>query len=159
MRMGSGVQSSAERKASHGALLAELQAAHANLQKAIDELAKLTEGPVPTKAELVDTRWRVSRASLSRRSLWARIQMTLSAGKHHQDVLRRLQEMDIALLRASTDHVGKWSPEAVLSDWTGYCLASANMRTQMKAAIGVEKQLLYPLLDQLDSPGSLPGDH
>jgi hypothetical protein len=133
-------------------LLIELETAHSRLTEAIGQLEKLTDGPVPHRSELVDTRWQVSSASLSRRLLWGRIIMSLSgpAGPNDKAALRRLQEIDIELLRTSTKHVCAWTPEAVLKDWGGYRNASKAMLIKMKEAVRAEEEILYPILNRLD---------
>jgi hypothetical protein len=133
-------------------LLTELESAHSRLIEAIGQLEKLTGGRVPRRSELVEIRWQVSSASLSRRLLWGRILMSLSgsAGSQYETVLRRLQEIDIELLRTSTKHVCAWTPEAVLKDWTGYRKASKAMLIKMKEAVRAEEEMLYPILNKLD---------
>lgn len=134
--------------------LDELKEAHQSLLSAIDELAQLTRGPVPGKGELATTRWRVSAASLSRRLIWGRIHSMLARRVTDLKVdldLRHLQETDMNLMRVSTKHVGKWSLDAIIDDWTGYCRASEAMRRKMTDAISEEKRILYPILSELDS--------
>lgn len=131
--------------------LSELRDTHAKLLVAIEELARLTVGPPPQKHLLVNTRWRLSSASLARRLLWGRIQAFLSRhpDQDFEDDLRLLQQRDIELLRASTQHVTRWTTDAVLADWQGYCRASDEMRQKMIDAIMREKQLLYSVLSNL----------
>lgn len=131
--------------------LSELRDTHAKLLIAIGDLARLTAGPPPQKHALVDTRWRLSSASLARRLLWGRIHAFLSRDpiQDCDDDLRNLQQRDIELLRASTQHVTRWTTDEVLADWQGYCEASDAMRQKMIDAIMHEKQLLYPILSRL----------
>jgi hypothetical protein len=132
-------------------LLDSLKKAHANLLSAIEELAKLTRGPAPDKGRLVAIRWNVSDASLIRRLLWGRIHAYL-ANFPDPDLerdLRRLQGIDIALIRMSAKHVAAWPAEVVLEDWAGYNRASKLMRATMTDAISEEKRLLYPILEAI----------
>jgi hypothetical protein len=133
--------------------LNELQDAHSTLLSAIEELAKLTSGPLPDGQLITDVRWRVSQASLVRRLLWGRILAYLSehGGDDIESELLDLQAADMHLIRASTEHVGKWTADAVMADWPSYCRASGVMRGKMIEAIGREKQLLYPILTALES--------
>jgi hypothetical protein len=136
------------------ALLAELQSAHAELADALAELERACGRPVPDEAAFTEIRWRLSGASLTRRMLWAKILgFLVPLVTHGEDQaaaadLRRLQEEDIALLKASTAHVGRWSAEAALGDWPAYCEASRIMRGKMRAAMEGEKELLYPMLEK-----------
>lgn len=131
--------------------LAELNDAHARVLAAIGKLEQLTLGPVPAKDILVNVRWRLSSASLARRLLWGRIHAFLSqqAAQRYEDDLRQLQQADIELLRASSQHVAKWTTEAILADWPGYRVASKRMRRKMIEGIAGEKRLLYPILSSL----------
>jgi hypothetical protein len=140
------------RQPNSGALLAELKRAHEDLLRAIEELAELTAGPAPPKGDLVNIRWKVSSASLSRRLLWGRILMSLTGcvGPTEQQKLRKLQDMDIELLRKSTKHVGAWTSEAILEDWPGYCRDSRDMRAKMIEAITLEQETLFPILHELN---------
>lgn len=128
--------------------LERLKEAHSHLTQAIDALEKLTRGPVPTRERLVETRYKLSKASLERRLLWGRIHAYLArrAGRGAESDLRKLQQSDIALLRAAASHVSKWSTDAILEDWAGYCRASAAMRLKLARAAALEQRLLYPLL-------------
>lgn len=129
--------------------LRELRDAHAKLLKAMADLDTLTRGPVPPKDRVIDARWSISRASLARRTLWHSIyrHLTLRASEQEGKELQRLHESDMTLLRSSSEHVAKWSITAVMHDWQEYCVASNAIRWKMKAAIGSEQRVLYPILE------------
>ena len=129
-------------------LFDELKDAHEGLLSAIDELDRLTSGPLPSRELLDSVRWRLSKASLCRRMLWGKVHLGLAQtiDESAKARLRDLQEVDIRLLRDSTRHVAKWSTEAIVDDWKGYCRASEQMRSKMLEAIAGEKRTLYPLL-------------
>jgi hypothetical protein len=129
--------------------LNSLKEAHSKLIRAMVVLDELTRGPLPSQQRLIDVRWMVGKASLERRLLWGRIHAHLArtAGPAADLNLHKLQDTDIALLRASALHVRRWTTDAVLEDWTGYRRASSQMRRKMAHAIAVERRLLYPLLD------------
>jgi hypothetical protein len=128
--------------------LDELQRAHSVLLAAIMELAQLTKGPLPSREVLNRARWTLSRASLSRRMLWTRILCDISPNgdQRARGDLQRLQQIDMRLLRDSTEHVARWTAEAIAGDWPGYGRASAQMRSKMMEALEAEQRLLYPLL-------------
>lgn len=129
-------------------LLAELRNAHVRLADALAELERIASGPPPDPRRFTSVRWRLSRVSLNRRMLWAKILGYLlpRAGDCGAANLRRLQDDDIALLAASTRHVATWTTDAALADWPHYCEASRVMRSKMATAIAAEKRLLYPML-------------
>lgn len=136
-------------------LLGELKEAHAKVLRAIDDLECLTRGRVPAKELLVKTRWRLSSASLTRRLLWGRIHAYLSRhpDRRFEENLRRLQQVDMELLRISSKHVADWSVDSILADWAGYCRASERIQRAMIEAIDQERQLLFPLLSELHGRG------
>ena len=132
--------------------LREMEDAHAKLLKAIAVVETLTRGDVPERAQVIEARWGISRASLARRKLWHLIYRNLLSAASDRDrrELKRLYESDMALLRASSEHIARWSILEVMGDWPGYCEASNAIRWKMKAAIGGEKRILYPLLENSD---------
>jgi len=121
----------------------------------MEALIRLTWGAPPDRVLLCNARWALSRASAGRRLLWADILHFLApvADREAALELRRLQDIDIALVRASADHVGRWTIAAILADWPGYCEASQAMRGRMISAMEAEKQILYPLLRSMGRPG------
>lgn len=135
-------------------LLGELRDAHVKLLKAMAGLDTLARGPVPPQNEVIDARWKISRASLARRMLWYSIHRHLSPIVSDQNAieLKRLYENDMVLLRASSEHVARWSITAVMRDWEGYCVASNAIRWKMKAAIGSEQRVLYPMMETVVTP-------
>ena len=129
-------------------LLAELKIAHKMLLQAMSQLDELTRGPLPTRESVIDARWTISRRSLARRNLWRRVHDYVSrcASPENAVDLKRLQDSDMTLLRASSQHISRWGIDAVMNDWTAYCEESRAIRRKMKAAIGAEMRLLYPIM-------------
>ena len=134
-------------------LLDKLHEAHAKLLSAIGDLARLTRGALPDEEQLVEVRWQVSEASLIRRLLWGRIHAYLAehANTDVEPLLRELQDADMQLIRISTEHVGKWTSEAIAADWPGYCRASKAMRGKLIDGVKREKRLLYPILEATET--------
>lgn len=133
-------------------LLFELHRAHDFIVQAMEGLIRLTSSSRPDDALLREARLKLSRASIRRQLLWADILHFLApkVGRFARRELRRLQEIDIKLLRASTEHARAWTAEAVFADWPGYCEASRSMRGKMIAAMEAERRILYPLLRNID---------
>ncbi len=132
------------------AMLAELREAHAGLVVALAEMERVTHDPAADRLRYSRARWRLSNASLARRALWQRIHHALAGCALGADVrtLAELQEADLALLRASADHIRDWTAPAVEAKWEQYCAASRDIRRKMKAGISAEQRLLYPLLER-----------
>jgi hypothetical protein len=129
-------------------LLSGLRAAHCEVLKCITELEGVTGEPAPDVSRYTAARFRISRASLQRRSLWQRarrhLQSKITAADAEQ--MRFLASNDSDLGRFTADHVGRWTVAAIQRDWTGYGDASRHMRQRMSECIKAEKQILYPLL-------------
>ena len=129
-------------------LLTGLRAAHCEVLKCIAELARVTGEPGPDVSRYTAARFRISRASLERRSLWQRARRHLQSKITAADAekIRFLASIDSDLGRCTTDHVGRWTLAAIQRDWPGYRDASRHMRQRMSECIKAEKQILYPLL-------------
>lgn len=135
-------------QASSGSLLFDLHRVHEEVLGGMEELGRLTRDSSPDEQSLGNARWKLSRASMRRRLLWARILTHLapSAEAAVRDELLRLQQLDIELLGASTTYITTWTTESIVRDWSGYCAASREMRWKMIARMEQEKRILYPLL-------------
>lgn len=131
-------------------LLSELRVAHDNLLSAMDAMNSATSVAVPDRDCYTNARWRLSQASLRRRTLWGKIFQHLLAGAAPSAV-EALKLLDMAnrdMLHLSAAHVGKWTTASIELDWRGYCGASRAVRWKMKACITTEKRILYPLLEE-----------
>jgi len=131
-------------------MLARLITLHDELFAAIAGLSALTEGGLPDRSRLADQRLLLSRASAARsRLLELEIYPHLLATLSGEDALavRRLRTEALALRITSGGHVGRWTIDAAMDDWPGYCQASRAMRAAMRQQIGAEQNLLYRLLE------------
>jgi hypothetical protein len=144
-----------QRQAPAASLLAQLSGAHDQLMVEMENLERITHVPQPESGELTAGRWRISQASLKRRSLAARIQDFLSNRLDGADLqsVKKVQLADQDMMRRSARHVGAWTMQAISKDWRGYCDASHEIRAHMKAQILLERQLLFPLLEKLAERG------
>lgn len=131
-------------------LLAELQAAHNELFACIAAMESVTASATPDPVQLTGARFRISKASLSRRILWRRIHSHLGLRVSPGDarVLDELMQLDLKQFERSSDHVARWSAESVIREWAGYRSASRSIRGYMTAAIRDEQRLLYPMLQR-----------
>jgi hypothetical protein len=131
-----------------GVLLAELEAAHAELRARIAALGAITDSPMPSKMEYTSARLRLSQASIDRRSAVNRILRFLEERGQpgDQEAVARVREANSELNAHSVAHIAKWPAEAVSDDWPGYRLASRSMRDHMQRTADAEAALLKPLL-------------
>ena len=131
-------------------LLDDLRTAHQNLVAAMAVLDNLTRGLESDRAQFANARWRISQASLARRTVWARIfrhllprVSTLGAAD-----LASLQSADEEMRLHSSCHVATWTTARIEADWEGYCEASRAIRSRMAACMGAEEAMLYPILER-----------
>lgn len=129
-------------------LLLELRHAHEQVLCAMEELKRVTCEYSPNERRLTHARWKLSLAGMQRHSTWQRICLFLMSRVSiaEEAELQRLQSIDAKLRTESSEHIGKWTIAAILSDWPGYCDASRAMRWQMIGQMEEEKRILYPLL-------------
>ena len=130
------------------ALLASLREAHDTLLAAMEVMDQVTRQPVPDRIQFTAGRWRISHASLARRSVWNACFRHLLSVVHPRtaQALDELNREDIELMQLSAAHIARWSADSVERKWPTYCDASRAIRGRMHARITAEKRLLYPLL-------------
>ena len=131
-------------------MLSELQKAHEDLNAAMAVMDTATRGEAPDRNLYSSARWRLSQASLKRRTLWRKNfeHMVAKACSKDAAALQLLQSADAELLHKSAAHVGKWTVNRIEADWHGYREASRAIRREMELCISTEKRVLYPLLKQ-----------
>jgi hypothetical protein len=136
-------------------LLALLSGAHDQLIIEMENIGRITHGPQPEPAELTAGRWHISQASLKRRTLAVRVHDFLFNRLDGADLqqVKKVQMADQDMMRLSARHVGDWTMQAICRNWQGYCEASHEIRAHMKAHLLLERQSLYPLLEQLAARG------
>jgi hypothetical protein len=136
-------------------LLVQLSSAHDQLLTEIENLDRITFGIQPELSEITTGRWKISQASLRRRSTAMRVYDFLADRLEGPDLaaLKMAQSTDQEMMRRSASHVGKWTTQAVCGNWKGYCNASREIRMHMKSHMLLEKQSLYPLLERLAERG------
>ncbi len=134
-------------------LLAELKGAHRALLSEMANMESVTSKADMDQMRCVAARWKISQASLSRRTLAARIcdYFLVRSPPAETAALRALRDDDQALLRRSASYVAAWSNSGIAADWAGYCAASRDIRVAMHDQIGREQRVLFPLLERLAS--------
>lgn len=130
-------------------LLLELRNAHQNLLAAMAAMDNLTREPQTDRARYAKARWRISQASLARRTLWGTIFRHLMPRVSSEEVvhLEHLRTADQQMLRHSANHIAIWILARIEADWKGYCEASIAIRWRMKCCLDAEQRILYPMLE------------
>lgn len=126
-------------------LLLRLHSAHEELLVALDGLALLTRQFAPDPNLLGTARWNLSKAGMHRRLLGAEIsaQLLPRASGLNRDELLGLRDGEAELLALGTDHVRRWTPETIASDWEGYCEAVRALRTKLIARMAEERRIFH----------------
>ena len=114
-----------------------------------------TSVAVPDRNCYTNARWRLSRASLRRRTLWGKVFQHLlpRAGPTDAEALESLDMANRDMLHKSAAHVGRWTMATIELDWREYCTASRAIRREMEAGISTERRIAYPLLAQAAQGG------
>jgi hypothetical protein len=133
------------------ALLASLRTSHEVLVTEMENMESLTREATPEDSRLPGMRWRLSQASLARRTLSARIcdhiQPVVEALELAE--IKQLQVADRAWARESAAHIAHWSARSIQQDWEDYCRASRRIRWKMRGHLKMEQRLLFPILERL----------
>lgn len=136
-------------------LLMQLWEAHEQLIREMENLDRITLGPLPDAPVFTAARWHISQASLRRRTLSVRIADFLADRISEGDAscLEKLRSENQLAMSRSAKHIQAWTTQSIRQDWKGYCTASREIRMEMKANILLEKQTLYPILERLAGRG------
>ena len=130
--------------------LTQLREAHRELMREISAMEKLTFEESVDPAQCANRRWRLSQASLTRRLLAARIcdYFLRRMDSDESAELESLVHADQALLRASSVHLGRWTPDLLRTDWPVFCSEAREMLRKTQNHIALEQRVLYPLLER-----------
>lgn len=133
---------------SPGALLAELEAVHAEMASRIAALGEVADSPQPSKMEYTSARLRLSQTSIDRRSAVNRILRFLEQRGQPGDAeaVAKVRAANSELNAHSVAHLAKWPTESVATDWLGYREASRSMREHMQRTAETEAGVLRSVL-------------
>ena len=135
-------------RVSPAALLAELEAIHAEMTSRIAALGAVADSPQPSKMEYTSARLRLSQASIDRRSAVNAILRFLEQRGQPGDAetVAKVRAANSELNAHSVAHIAKWLTEAVAADWIGYRDASRSMREHMLRTAETEAAVLRSVL-------------
>lgn len=128
--------------------LAALEAAHRQVESALEEVKASTEEGRLDLAKFTAARLRVGQSDVARRQLVRRICSALlpATSPAEANAIRELQRCGAEHARRASELIGRWTPEAMAIDWDSFRLASYLLREQVRTALAAEKRILYPLL-------------
>lgn len=129
-------------------LLTQLKQAHDALLTELDAMDEVHAERTPDFNHYTTVRWRLTKASRARRTIIEQAVTKLRERASPADlaVLTKLRAEDIEAVRRSSEHVYRWTAEAVRQEWASYRQASATVRASMRARIRLEQESLIPLL-------------
>ena len=135
-------------RTSPAALLAELEAVHAEMTSRIAALGEVADSPQPSKMEYTSSRLRLSQSSIDRRSAVNRILRFLEQRGQPGDAaaVAKVRAANSELNAHSVDHLAKWPTESVADDWLGYREASRSMREHMLRTAELEAGVMRSVL-------------
>lgn len=138
--------------ASHAApRLAALAAAHVEVEPCLAALERLMEKDyLAASPEFSTTRHRLARANLGR------AQVAREACGHllsitppaEAEALRDLHQREVDHFQLISQHIRRWSPQAVERDWDGYRAATRAVIDQVRQLLSLERKLIFPLLER-----------
>jgi hypothetical protein len=130
------------------ALLAALQSAHRRIDDAFSEIESVAAAKHADPQRFNAARLRIAQLNLARRRLVNEVCSHLISflSAEEREAVRELRRRDGDCFQDVSDLVRRWTPDAIISDWGGYCVASRATRAGILAIVAAEKELLYPLL-------------
>lgn len=140
----------------------QLKQCHAEVRACFQEMEAVTSQAKADRLAYTSARFRISKASMARRSCFNAIcaELSKTATQPEAAVIEQVKQVDRALMGKSATHVMKWTTEAVAADWLGYREASRKIRRHMAAELEAEQNILFPVLERRslqtsrDRPGS-----
>jgi hypothetical protein len=131
-------------------LLEGLEVAHREVEESLDEIDSTAPDTAPGAAQFGAARLRAGQAILAKRQITTRVCSYLISMTSIEDAegIRALQHRDGEQSKLVSDHVRRWTPDAIRNDWQAYCQASREVRDGVREIIVAEKRLFYPLLEQ-----------
>jgi hypothetical protein len=129
-------------------MLAELRLLHARILAALDDMEVLTQEQQPRMDRLSATRLNLTKASRKRTAVLEQVypQLMLQSTPGDKARLQALRVQGAVNLAISSQHIRKWTPQAVFARWPEYCIESRTMQSAMRQRIRDEVSLVYPLL-------------
>lgn len=126
----------------------DLQTLHAEMTRLLDAIEFQTSKAAPNMAELTSIRFQLTRASRHRAGLVMEL-IEGSIGHAAPAVKQQLESLRDDLQQArvtSAGHIGRWTMQAIESDWDGYKAASQQIRAKMRSQINRERTILQTII-------------
>jgi hypothetical protein len=137
-------------------LLREVRQAHDSLQACFAELDKVLAELTLNASGLTSVRLKLAGMRLTRGPLITRVFEFLSG--HVTEVeaatLEKLRASHQRLLQLATVHAGKWTLQAIGTNWTQYRSETRELVARWVAKADEEQRLVYPLVERCTVAGT-----
>lgn len=131
-------------------MYSKLQQEHRILRGITGELrSRISEDRCSDPAGLAQCRWKLARmvtAHLAQEDAHVYGPLAHDPRPEAVAISRRFRQELGLLLGQFSAHIGKWSAEAVIADWPGYCREAMALLEALDTRIECEDEELYPLL-------------
>jgi hypothetical protein len=129
--------------------LAKLEGAQSDLETCVAGFEKILGLGEPTDmAEFGVVRLRLCRANLSRTQVAREIcsQLVCIVPIHVTPAICDLEQREIEHFQLISQHVQRWTSEALQRDWPAYCEATHKLLDRTRELVAAERSILLPLL-------------
>lgn len=130
--------------------MSELREAHESLEACFRELDAVLDQPAFDAGALVSVRLRLAGLRLTRGPLITKLSDFLvgNVGPAEEGMLAELRASHVRLLQKATAHTGKWTLDAIATDWEQYRKATRELVAHWAEKAKREQQMIYPLVER-----------
>lgn len=132
------------------ALLEELRDAHESLRTCFRQLDKVLAEPAFDAPPLVAVRLKLAGIRMTRGPLITKLSDFLvgNVSPREEGMLAELRSSHVALLQKATAHTGRWTLDAIASDWERYRAETRELVSGWAEKAEREQMLVYPLVQR-----------
>ena len=137
------------------ALLRELREAHESLRACSRDLDRVLAQDMFDAGALVSVRLRLAGLRLTRGPLITKVSEFLvgNVTPREEGMLAELRSSHVSLLQKATAHTGKWTLDAIATDWERYRTDTRELVGRWADKAEREQRLIYPLVERWADAG------
>lgn len=128
--------------------LSALEASHQQVESCVVALETIMADELSDITHFSGARLRLRQANLARTHIALDASRHLMTIQQAQHSLRDLQGSELAVSQMISEHVQRWTLQALQNDWEGYCHATRKVLDGVRKLIAAEKKLLCQMLRQ-----------
>lgn len=132
------------------ALLSELRDTHDKLRSCFRELDKVLAEPTFDACALVSVRLKLAGLRMTRGPLITKLSDFLvgNVTPAEEGMLAELRSSHVSLLQKATAHTGRWTLDAIATDWERYRAETYDLVRGWAEKAEREQRLVYPLVER-----------